>query len=291
MQSTYPTLFGCLQGAGGAIVCLGAAYDRGSSPDHSGAALAPAALRRASAPEVLRARQGGIYDLGLRRQLFEGDLLSDLGDIKFKASQTDDSYLELLAQAVALLVDEGRRPLILGGDHSVTLAVLRGFARAGARVQVVQLDAHHDYEEVSDGELPTHSTFITHVVGEGLAEKVIQIGVRGLSWGAPHPLPNVSLLDCDKLGDALLPNLGVYLTVDVDAFDPMIAPAVHFPEPGGLVPADLEKLLLTLRKARLPVVGSDWCEYVPALDTANLITARFVLSGLAKSIETMGAAL
>jgi len=282
---SFPTLFGCETGAGGNVVVIGLPYDRGSAPEHAGCAAAPHVVRRLSAPEVLRVKHGAIYDLARREIIFQGHVLSDLGDLKYRPGQSDDEYLEFLAHAILLVAREGKRPLMLGGDHLVTLFALRGIARAGRRVQVVQLDAHHDYDAIEFGERPTHATFVSFIAAERLAEKVIQIGVRGHSWGAPAALDGVVCAGLLELRDALLPGVDVYFTIDTDAFDPSVAPAVHFPEPGGLGFCALGEVLDIFRAKGLRGAGADWTEYSPSLDSANQLTGRFVLRGLAHVVR------
>jgi arginase family enzyme len=281
VSKTYPTLFGCEQGSGGEIVVIGLPYDRGTPSDQPGCVLAPQLVRRISAPEVFCVKRGAVYDLAQKEVMFQGHLLSDLGDLKCRPSQSDDDYCEFVTHAVSLLVREHKVPLSLGGDHLITLLVLRGIARAGRKIQVVQLDAHHDYDFVESGELPTHATFVSFIAMENLAEKVIQVGVRGLSWDRPSPPDGVVCVELADLQSELIPGVDVYLTIDTDAFDPSVAPAVHFPIPGGLTFSVLEEVLNILRKSGLHAAGADWTEYSPALDSANYITGRFILQGLA----------
>jgi arginase family enzyme len=277
----YPTLFGCQSGAEGTVVVVGLPYDRGTPIEHSGAGLAPQLLRRLSAPEILRVRNGGLFDLARCECLIQGPMLSDLGDLKFRPSQSDDNYLCFASNAIRLLSEAGKYPLVLGGDHLVSLIALRGLAQAGRSVQIVHLDAHHDFDEVTADECPTHATFVNHVVSEGLAQQVLQIGVRGLSWGTPNLPDRVQSITLSALRDELIPNVDVYLTIDTDAFDPAVAPAVHFPEPCGLSLGALTEVISTLRAMDLRGVGADWTEYVPDLDLPNYVTGRFVLRGLA----------
>lgn len=285
VAKSYPTLYGCEAGTGGSVVFIGLPYDRGTAPEHAGCAAAPQVVRRLSAPEVLRVKHGALYDLARRKIVFLGHVLSDLGDLKYRPSQSDDDFIEFVTHAVWLLAREGKRPLVLGGDHLVTLFALRGIARAGRRVQVVQLDAHHDYDAIELGERPTHATFVSFIAAERLAEKVLQVGVRGFSWGAPSVPDSVVCVALSELRTALLPGVDVYLTVDTDAFDPSVAPAVHFPEPGGLGFCALEEVLDILRVEGIRGAGADWTEYSPSLDSANQLTGRFVLHGLAHIVR------
>jgi agmatinase len=267
------------------VVVVGLPYDRGSPAGYAGCAAAPQLVRTLSSPESLKVRNGSLIDIASSRPLFLGSVLSDLGDLKFTPSQDDAAYGDFVSNAIYLLAQEGKVPLGIGGDHVVTLLSLRGLRRSGKKLQLVQLDAHHDSDAVAAGERPTHSSFITFVAAEGLVEKVIQVGVRGLSNGSALLPSIVQSVALDRLKDALLPGVDVYLSVDTDAFDPSIAPAVHFPEPSGLLFSALAEVLCILKDAGLKGVGADWTEYNPQLDTRNFITGRHVVNGLARTIQ------
>ncbi len=284
----YPTLFGCATGGDGSIIVIGVPYDRGTDSGHAGCAAAPSLLRRLSSPEHFRVKNGELYDLAKRETIFRGHVVSDLGNIRFRATHhTDDEYLEFVAQAVAAVARKGKKPLVLGGDHLVTLAVLRGLSQAGRAFQVLQFDAHHDYDVIGTGERPTHASFMSFVAAEGLAKQVIQVGVRGLAWGAP-PAPNgITMATVTALKEVLMRDVDVYVTVDTDAFDPAVAPAVSYPVPEGLPFAALGAALEQLRLAGLNVIGADWTEYNPTFDTANNITGRVILRGLSQLIQSL----
>ena len=278
--SSYPTLFGCAAGTGGNAVVLGAPYDRGSPPLHAGCASAPSVLRGLSAPAFCRADVNGLYDQHRREQIFPAGALSDLGDLRFRVHAGDDSYLAQIGDFARVLAREGKRPLVLGGDHLITLAVLRGIAAAGKTFQVVQLDAHHDYETLEPGEMPTHGSFVAHIAREGLARQILQVGVRGYSWGVPAAPANVRSVRSEELAAALLPGIPTYLTVDTDGFDPTVAGAVNFPEHEGLTLRDLDQVLVGIA-ASSSLMGADWTEYNPALDTRNHLSGQFVVRGIA----------
>lgn len=223
----------------------------------------------------------GLYDLARREVVVPKGCVSDLGDLRHRTQDSDDAYLSLVSDAMRVLVTEGKLPLLLGGDHLVTLAALRGISRAGRRIQVVQIDAHHDYEPITADDRPHHGSFIGHVVREGLTASVTQLGVRGLTWGE-HPAPEgVRQVRLEALRESLLPGVDVYLTIDTDGFDPSVAGAVGFPEPDGLAFSALAEVLRQIDRAGLRLMGADWTEYNPAFDTANALTARTVVRGLA----------
>lgn len=285
MSRPYPTLFGCEAGADGQVVVIGVPYDRGTPPEQGGGCCrAPQCLRRLSAPEIIQVKNGLLFDLERRQEIFKGLVLSDLGDIRYRPERADEEYREFITNTASLIVAERKAPLFLGGDHLIALLALRGLARAGRSVQVLHLDAHLDYEPVKSDDLPTHSTFVSFIVTEGLAQRVIQIGSRGISWGVPPTPQAVISTRVSELHTALLPGVDLYLTIDTDVFDTSIAPAVNFPEPGGLTLAGLTDVLQVVQAAGLRAIGADWSEYNPVLDRDNFLTGRLVLSGLSQVI-------
>lgn len=284
-MADYPTLFGCAMGGDGDIIVLGVPYDRGTDSFRSGCANGPAVLRTLS--EQKRIREACLYDLSREQVVLAGAALSDLGNVRFHAHQSDDDYLELIAQGVQAIRSSGKKPLLLGGDHLITLQALRGLKRVNAPFQVLQLDAHHDYSTIVPGERPTHATFIAYAAAEHLSRQIVQLGVRGLSWGAPERPEGVSTVRLEELRSALVPGLDVYVTVDTDAFDPGIAPGVGYPEPEGLQLSALRHALAIVRDAGCAVIGADWTEYNPQYDTAHHLTGRVALKGIGLLLESM----
>jgi arginase family enzyme len=275
-----------MTGTGGQVVVLGAPYDRGGPQFHAGCWAAPAALREASHPSTTNAAKHGLFDHRRHQLVFESSAVSDLGDIPFRPTQTDDEYLAFLANAVRLIGKEGKKPLLLGGDHLVTLAALRGLRASVPEFQLVHVDAHHDFEEIREGARPTHASFIGYAVAEALVTQVVQIGVRGLSGGFSKSPSGVRQVAVHELVDALTPGAPVYLSVDTDAFDPVVAAAVNYPEPEGLTLGDFRSILNAI-STRSHLVGADWTEYNPSLDTKNRVTGRFIVTALAATIQDL----
>ncbi len=286
-SNSYPTLFGCMPGHSGNVVVVGVPYDRGSDAYRAGCAEAPERIRQSSGPNTMRKTSGAVIDLATHKVLFTNPALSDLGNIRFRQGmQTDEIYLEYVSSVMGTLASEGKKTLTLGGDHLVTLAVLRGYAKAKRKVQVVQIDAHHDYGTWEAGEIPTHGTFMSFVAKEGLASRVIQVGVRGLAGGEHAAPPGFQITSPDHIHEALEDGTDVYLTVDTDGFDPSIAPGVSYPEPEGLSIQSLSQIIEQIRRNH-NIVGSDWMEFNPRFDTANGVTGKFIVQGLARIIEAM----
>lgn len=282
------TLYGSRSGAGAQVVVVGLPYSRGTTQHRQGAADGPDEIRKASQPFGIKLGSGRLVDLASGEAWAEGELVSDLGNIRFiPEKQTDDDYLTFVSQASEALFREQKQPLFLGGDHLITLAILRGLKACGQDVQVVHLDAHSDLGEIGEGERPTHGTFMALVHSEELCVRVLQLGVRGLGWGEPKLPVSFYRVTTASLVEYLLRDVPVYLTVDTDAFDPSCTPGVSFPQPDGLRMTDLRSVLDVLQSKGLRLLGADWVEYNPLFDTSNRITAKFITYGLGLILKTL----
>ena len=212
--------------------------------------------------------------------------LGDAGDFKLpNAGALDAVRTSIQAQAGALMARH--HCVFLGGDHSVTLPLLRALHAQHGPVALVHFDAHCDTWQDHFGEPSGHGTWTYEALQEGLVipEKTIQIGLRssgervareyvrdqgGLIWDAR------SLRGLDGAGLApvvaqireRLGNTPCYLTVDIDCLDPAFAPGTGTPEPGGMTSSQVLTLIEEL--APLNFVGMDCVEVAPAYDHAEL---------------------
>jgi len=94
--------------------------------------------------------------------------------------------------------------------------------------------------------------------------------------------------DVERLHEALLPGVPVYLSVDTDAFDPTVAPGVSHPAPGGLSWADAQRVLAILDTHGSRLLAADWMEHNPRFDTAHSLTARGIILQLSSLLQLMG---
>ena len=255
-----------------ASALVGVPFDGGTT-FRSGARFGPAALREASA--MLYA-----YHPTHRRDIFEGHPAADLGDVAVVPGNTQ-ATLRLAEQAVGLIADAGAFPLVLGGDHLVTLASLRAMARRAGPLGLVQLDSHHDLWDALWGERYSHATFHRRAIEEGLVDpgRSVLVGLRGSQdTEADAQLPEalgVAAIGTERLlaqGAAAVADEvrgivgdGLYwLTVDLDVVDPAFAPGTGTPEAGG--PPSSLVLELLRRLAGLRIAGGDVVELAPAYD-------------------------
>jgi agmatinase len=255
------------------ISLLGLPWD-GSSSFQRGAADAPRRIREALAsPSSNRWNERG-DDVG------SAALLEDAGDLALPADAA--SARARIEAGVRALLERGRKPLLLGGDHSVTYPVLRAFCAVKAPPTVLHLDAHGDLYDVFEGDPYSHACPFARVLEEGLAARLVQVGVRTLTAHQRSQAARfgVETLGADRWRD-VLPLAArfkspVYVSLDLDVLEPMLAPGVSHPEPGGLT---VREVLDVLAAVRVPVAGADIVEYNPANDLRDLtarVAAKFV---------------
>lgn len=255
------------------VAVLGLPFD-GKSSFRRGAAAAPAKILEAfSSPSTNRATECGL-DLGSEPRL---RLLGDL--------RLSETVFEDIETAVAELVESGTRVLALGGDHSVTYPILQAFGRSFERLTVLHLDAHADLYDEFEGDRTSHACVMARVMEDGLAERLIQVGVRTLNPPQRRQAERygVEIVDMRAWGAGKAwPRAfagPVYLSLDLDVLDPAFAPGVSHPEPGGLT---VREVISIIQGLEAPLVGADVVELNPSLDAAGS-TAR-VAAKLLKEI-------
>jgi arginase len=257
----------------GVVALLGAPWDRSSSFQR-GAAAAPAAIRRALwSPSSNPWNERG-------DNLSAEGLLEDAGDVDVG----DEAAAARAAIEVRVreLVAAGRRPLVLGGDHSVTYPVLRAFGGRTERPTIVHLDAHADLYDVYENDRYSHACPFARIMEERLAGRLVQIGIRTLTSHQRSQATKfgVEILGADRWREAvpLMARLrgSIYVSLDLDVLEPMLAPGLSHPEPGGLT---VREVLEVLAAISTPVIGADIVEYNPANDMRDLtahVAAKFV---------------
>lgn len=258
------------------IAVLGIPYDAGTSY-RPGARFGPNHIRQSS--RLLRS-----YNTELEVAPFSARTVIDGGDIA--ANPFDISAaLSTIEVAARERADRGAKVLALGGDHSISLPLLRAVADRYGPVAVLHFDAHLDTWDQFLGESYTHGTPFRRAREENLidSDRSLHIGVRGPQFNDLDiedsfrlGYATISATDYDRLGlvgvaEAMMARLGdgpVYVSVDIDVLDPGLAPGTGTPEPGGL---STRELLNTLRALRsLQVVGADLVEVAPPYDHAEV---------------------
>jgi arginase len=255
------------------VTLLGCPWD-GSSSFQRGAAGAPPRIRAAlHSPSSNTCNERG-------DDLSAPGVLIDAGDLALPEDAAQAR--ETIEQAVRRILEGGGAPLVLGGDHSVTYPVLRAFRALGESPIVLHFDAHGDLYDEFEGDRYSHACPFARAMEEGLAARLIQVGLRTLTLNqrAQAGRFNVELFEAGRWRDAI-PIVGalrgpVYVSLDLDVLEPMLAPGISHPEPGGLSVRDVLDVLASMRTN---AIGADVVEYNPDNDMRDLtarVAAKFV---------------
>lgn len=251
---------------------LGAPFDGGTT-FRAGARYGPAAIREASL--LLRP-----YNDALDLSPFAERQVVDAGDAGPNPVDIVEAH-KAIESSAASLQQSGARVLGLGGDHSVSLPLLRAAAERHGPLSLLQLDAHTDTWDSYFGSKLTHGTMFRRAVEEGVVvgSSSVQIGLRGSLYSAGDYADNAVLgfttlmaKDFDRVGVAGAVALAVkslrpptYITVDIDCLDPAFAPGTGTPEAGGLTSRELLGILRGLA-GQVNVAAADVVEVSPPYD-------------------------
>jgi agmatinase len=246
----------------------------------AGCAEAPAAIRARSQRLV---RFAGNHDFDLDGPMLPPDStfrLVDAGDVD---GRPDDGpgNVERGEAAVAALLAAGVVPLVLGGDDSIPIPVLRAFAGHGS-LTVLQVDAHLDFRHEVEGVREGFSSPMRRAAELGHVEHIVQVGLRGVGSAQSQDVADALaagnlLVTARELGERGVPWLteqlpadaSVFVAFDCDGLDPAVLPAVSGASPGGLSYDQAADLLAGVA-SRCRVVGAAFTELVPALDATGL---------------------
>jgi agmatinase len=223
------------------------------------------------------------YSPNLGRDL--ADLkICDLGDLEIPFGNREMA-LSKIREVIQKIIDDGKYPVLLGGEHLVTLPIVEGFRSRFDELTVIQLDAHADLRDEYLGETISHSTVmrrVLEVVGPG---KVFQFGVRSASkeeFSYANTIGNLYEFGEDGFHRALrsIGDRPLYISLDLDVLDPSILPGTGNPEPGGIDFNEMIRALKILGKAR--VIGFDIVELSPNHDPSEV--SSIVTSKLAREM-------
>jgi agmatinase len=247
------------------FVVLGVPYDK-TSTYRAGSKFAPAAIREASL---------NIETYSLRSKFdLEDAQICDIGDLHVVDSV--DETMRRLSAVEGEILKASKIPIVIGGEHAVSFGAIRSFPKD---IGIVCFDAHADMRDEYLGEKLMHATFLRRIIEKVGADKVVHVGLRALckeelAFIEKNHVRHFSMRDLrrhDVEEDARLirravSNFGkLYVTVDMDVFDPGFAPGVGNPEPDGLWPDLFFTILTALCDERL--AGLDLVELSPNYDT------------------------
>ncbi|MEP5632889.1 MAG: agmatinase [Tateyamaria sp.] len=257
------------------VAVLGVPMDIGTSW-RSGTRFGPKEVRSQSA--MIRP-----YNLATGAAPFDSLQVADIGDLAINTFSLSDS-LRIIAGSYEAILNYDAVPMAIGGDHSITLPILRAMAKRHGPVALIHVDAHGDVNDEMFGERETHGTVFRRAYEEGLiqADKTYQVGLRGTGYSAEDfteaagwgfqqfPAQELWGRDLSALGAEIRRDIGdlpTYISYDIDSLDPAFAPGTGTPEIGGLTTPQALQLIRALRGVN--VVGCDLVEVSPPYDTTG----------------------
>lgn len=228
-------------------------------------------------PQAIRAESDGIETYSPYQNKDLEDLaIFDSGDLILPFGNTE-AVLTMIEERTQEILDAGKMPVMLGGEHLVTLGAVRAMVKKYPDLHIIHFDAHADLREEYLGERLSHATVLRRswdLLGDG---RIHQFGIRSgernefefaLEHTDFHPFNVKDVLDVVlALGD----KVPVYVTLDLDVLDPSLFCGTGTPEAGGIFFQDLEEALLALEA--LNVVGFDMNELSPHYDASGVSTA------------------
>jgi len=263
-------------------VVMGIPYDLATTA-RSGARYGPAGIRQASSQlRWENKRWPWTFSLGDKLNVV------DYGDLDFKIGDNDEMMKTVTLEAQKIMA-AGKLLLSFGGDHFVTLPLLRAAHKQFGKVALLHFDAHTDNDVSDDG--CDHGTMFYHAPREGLIDpnKSVQVGIRteyiydaheftvlNAAWANTHSVDEIIKKIKEQVGDS-----PIYLTFDIDCLDPAFAPGTGTPVAGGLTS---DKALQIIRGLKgLNIVAMDLVEVAPSYDHAEITS----LAGATLALEML----
>jgi agmatinase len=237
------------------------------------------------APAAIRAASDSIETYS---PLLDGDLedlrCADLGDVRLGGIPLA-AALDRIETGVTAILERSAIPVCLGGEHTITLPIVRALRRFSDDFVVLHLDAHSDLRDTYEGSPINHATVmrrITEMIGP---ERLVQLGIRAgtreeFAWMRTHRTCMEWSPGKERALRERIDERPVYVSLDLDVLDPAYFPGTGNPEAGGWGYQDVERLLLTLERVNL--IGADVVELNPRLDSSQVssITAAKIVREL-----------
>jgi agmatinase len=256
------------------IIIQGIQWDAKSS-FQKGPAKAPALIRKALYSDSMNFyAENGIA--------IENEYVTDKGDFEIK------DYFDI-EKTTSQHLDKNTKVLSLGGDHSVTFPIIKAYHNHYPKLDILHIDAHADLYDNYEGDPYSHACPFARIMENGFAVKLVQVGIRTLNPHqveqakkykvVVHEMRNLNLSSISKFENPL------YISLDMDGFDPAFAPGVSHHEPGGL---SSRQVITLIQELDAEVVGADIVEYNPNRDFQDMtayLAAKMMKELLGKMME------
>lgn len=250
------------------LAIIGIPFDEKSSYLR-GAAAGPNAIRASSTG---RARNPET-ELGV--DLEHDTVMVDLGDVD--TSGDIDKTFQGIETAVGAVLKKKARPILLGGDHSISYPILKAMAQAYRPLDILHFDAHPDLYDDLYGDRLSHACPFARIMEDGLAESLVQVGIRAATANqrANARRHGVRMVEMRDFRDGLVLKFKnpLYISFDLDSLDPAFAPGVNHQEGGGLTTRQAIDLIHSLKAN---IVGLDVVELNPSRDPSGITASAAV---------------
>ncbi|MEM1344313.1 MAG: agmatinase [Pseudomonadota bacterium] len=278
---------------------LGAPFDAGTQY-RAGARFGPRAVREAST--LFSFGHAGAYDHEDDRTYLGPEVrIVDLGDADIIHTDTEQSHANI-RHGVERTLAAGALPVTIGGDHSVNIPCIEAF-EGRAPMHVLQIDAHLDFVDVRHGVTRGHGNPMRRAAEKPWVSGLTQVGIRNVSSTAKEGYEAARAMGSDILSVRQMRGLGVagtlarlpkgiplYITIDIDAFCPSIAPGTGTPSHGGFLYYEVLELLQGAARAH-DIIGVDLVEVAPDYDpsgSTQILAAQLLLNLLGFIFEARG---
>lgn len=261
------------------VAIIGFPFD-GNSSFMRGAAEAPPLIRTALFSDASNMWSESGLDLG------DGSVFFDAGDTGLGGDEDVNSRVEL---SISELLARDLLPISLGGDHSITVPIVRSLARKYPNLGILHFDAHPDLYDDFQGNKCSHACPFARIMEEKLVKRLVQVGIRTMNGHQREQARRfgVEVVEMKDWRDDLWFEFDspVYVSFDMDGLDPAFAPGVSHREPGGL---STRQAINAIRNIKGRVIGADIVEFNPRMDPLNItatVCAKLLKEIAAKLIE------
>ena len=262
--------------AGLDVAIAGVGLDIGTS-NRTGARFGPRQIRN----ESVMVRPYGMATGGAPFDSFQ---IADVGDVALNSFDLLKS-IDIIEAFYDDILGHGAKPATVGGDHTITLPILRALQKVHGAVAMVHIDAHADINDHQFGEKIAHGTIFRRAIEEKLIDphNMVQIGLRttgysaeDFDWSRNQGVRVVTAEECwykslaplmDEVRQMIGPEMPTYISFDIDGLDPSVAPGTGTPEPGGLTGSQGVEIIRGCWG--LNVIGFDIVEVSPPYDTTG----------------------
>ncbi|AAK42842.1 agmatinase [Saccharolobus solfataricus] len=217
----------------------------------------------------------------------------DMGDINVIPGYIEDTMNAIQTSLYEIISSKNLVPFIAGGDHSITLPILRTLYKKFGKINIVHFDSHYDFWDSYWGKKYTHGTWLRRAIEEGLIKEAVQGGIRASTFSKED------LRDKERLGirsftirdlkynlDTVIREINslsgpTHVSIDIDVVDPAFAPGTGTPEVGGLTSFEIIEIVRKLRFDKL--VGFDVVEVAPPYDMSEItamLAANIIYEGM-----------